>query len=44
MIGSLHLLCGKIGAGKSTMAARLAGETVGLVIAEDFWLSTLLSG
>jgi predicted kinase len=42
--GSLHLLCGKIGAGKSTMAARLAGETGGLVIAEDFWLSTLYPG
>ncbi|MEO5938813.1 MAG: ATP-binding protein [Sphingomonas sp.] len=44
MSGSLHLLCGKIGAGKSTMAARLAGETGGMVIAEDHWLSSLYPG
>ena len=44
MIGSLHLLTGKIGAGKSTLAKRLAGETGGLVIAEDSWLSTLYPG
>lgn len=44
MSGSLHLLCGKIAAGKSTLAKRLAGETGGMVIAEDAWLSTLYPG
>jgi len=39
--GNLHLLTGKIGAGKSTLAAKLASETGGLVLAEDHWLPTL---
>jgi predicted kinase len=39
--GALHLLTGKIAAGKSTLAARLADETGGLVLAEDQWLPTL---
>jgi predicted kinase len=39
--GTLHLLTGKIAAGKSTLAARLAAETGGLVLAEDHWLSML---
>ena len=44
MSGALHLLTGKIAAGKSTLAKRLAGETGGLVIAEDGWLATLYPG
>lgn len=44
MSGSLHLLCGKIASGKSTLSARLAAETGGAVIAEDHWLSTLYPG
>jgi predicted kinase len=44
MTGALHLLCGKIASGKSTLSARLAGETGGAVIAEDHWLSTLYPG
>ena len=44
MSGALHLLCGKIGAGKSTLARTLVGETGGLLIAEDDWLSTLYPG
>ena len=44
MSGAVHVLCGKIGAGKSTMAKRLAAETGGMVIAEDHWLSTLYPG
>lgn len=41
MPGALHLVCGKIGAGKSTTAARLAGETGGMIVSEDGWLATL---
>jgi predicted kinase len=44
MSGALHLLCGKIAAGKSALSARLAAETGGAVIAEDHWLSTLYPG
>lgn len=37
----LHLVCGKIAAGKSTLVARL-GECPGtLVVAEDHWLARL---
>jgi predicted kinase len=39
--GALHVLTGKIAAGKSTLAARLAADTGGLVLAEDQWLPTL---
>lgn len=39
--GALHLLTGKIAAGKSTLSANLAAETGGLVLAEDHWLATL---
>jgi len=39
--GALHLLTGKIAAGKSTLSATLAAETGGLVLAEDHWLPTL---
>jgi len=42
--GALHLISGKIAAGKSTLAARLAAENGGVVIAQDFWLSTLYPG
>ncbi|MBN8808088.1 MAG: ATP-binding protein [Sphingomonas sp.] len=41
MTATLHVLCGKIGAGKSTLAKRLAAETGAIVIGEDHWLSTL---
>ena len=41
MLGVLHTIAGKIAAGKSTLAAKLAAETGGLVLAEDHWLSTL---
>ncbi|WP_218016246.1 AAA family ATPase [Sphingomonas asaccharolytica] len=39
--GALHLITGKIAAGKSTLSAKLAAETGGLVLAEDYWLPTL---
>jgi len=36
-----HLLCGKIAAGKSTLAAQLAQAEHTVLISEDAWLSTL---
>jgi len=38
---TLYLLCGKIGAGKSTLARRLAARPGALLISEDHWTSTL---
>ncbi|WP_430474887.1 AAA family ATPase [Thalassospira lucentensis] len=37
----LHMMCGKIAAGKSTLAAELARKPGTVLIAEDEWLSTL---
>lgn len=38
---TLHLLCGRIASGKSTLAARLAAADRTLLIAEDDWLDAL---
>jgi predicted kinase len=38
---TLHMICGKIAAGKSTLARRLADAPATIVISEDVWLSTL---
>ncbi|MFO1317308.1 MAG: ATP-binding protein [Burkholderiales bacterium] len=38
---TLHLLCGKAGAGKSTLATALAVEHEAILIAEDIWLIRL---
>ncbi|WP_424928620.1 AAA family ATPase [Amaricoccus tamworthensis] len=38
---TLHMLCGKIAAGKSTLAARLLEEPGTVLIAEDEWLHAL---
>ena len=40
----LHLLCGKIGAGKSTLARQLAAQPRSVLISEDTWLATLYPG
>ncbi len=40
-IPTLHLVCGKIAAGKSTLARRLASEPATVLINEDDWLSRL---
>lgn len=40
-IATLHLICGKIAAGKSTLARRLASEPDTVLISEDDWLSRL---
>jgi predicted kinase len=37
----LHLICGKIAAGKSTLARRLAAAPSTVLIGEDAWLSRL---
>lgn len=39
--GTLHLLCGKIASGKSTLAARLAGAPRTVLIAQDSWMKRL---
>lgn len=39
----LHLLCGKVASGKSTLAAELARAEGVIVIAEDVWLDALYS-
>ena len=43
-MATLHMLCGKIGAGKSTLAAELARQPNTILISEDFWMATLYPG
>jgi predicted kinase len=38
---TLHFFCGKAGAGKSTLAARLAHEQDAILLSEDLWLLRL---
>ncbi|MCW8843671.1 MAG: ATP-binding protein [Rhodobacteraceae bacterium] len=38
---TLHMMCGKIAAGKSTLCAELAGQSGHILISEDAWLSSL---
>ncbi len=40
---TLYLLCGKIAAGKSTLARRLAALPATLLISEDHWTSNLFA-
>ena len=42
-LSTLYLLCGKIAAGKSTLARRLAARPATLLITEDHWTSNLFS-
>ena len=42
-VPTLYLLCGKIAAGKSTLARRLAARPATLLISEDHWTSNLFS-
>lgn len=37
----LHFFCGKMAAGKSTLAAELAADKNAILISEDLWLSRL---
>ena len=41
---TLYLVCGKIAAGKSTLARHLAARPATLLISEDHWMSNLFSG
>lgn len=41
---TLHLLCGKIASGKSTLADKLSASPQTMIISEDRWLSTLYAG
>ncbi|MFN7696044.1 MAG: AAA family ATPase, partial [Burkholderiales bacterium] len=41
MAPTLHFFCGKAGAGKSTLAARIAQETGAVLISEDVWMTRL---
>ena len=43
-MATLHLLCGKIAAGKSTLAAQLVQLPDTVVVSEDFWLARLYPG
>jgi len=43
-VPTLYLICGKIGAGKSTLARQLAARPATLLISEDHWTSTLFAG
>ncbi|OUM06965.1 cell division protein ZipA [Pseudomonas syringae] len=38
---TLHLMCGKIASGKSTLAKTLATEYSAILLSEDYWLSRL---
>jgi predicted kinase len=44
MSATLHLVCGKIAAGKSTLCARLAAAPGTVLISEDHWLARLYPG
>lgn len=41
---TLHLLCGKIASGKSTLSAELSARPMTIVISEDQWLARLYAG
>lgn len=40
---TLHMLCGKIASGKSTLAARLGAAPGTVLVAEDAWLNALFA-
>jgi predicted kinase len=40
----LHMLCGKIAAGKSSLAATLGSAPLTVIVSEDEWLSRLFGG
>jgi predicted kinase len=40
---TLHLFCGKIASGKSTLARRLAARPATLLVSEDHWTSNLFA-
>ncbi len=40
-MAALHIICGKAGADKTTLARRLAATLPAIVFVEDEWISTL---
>lgn len=40
---TLHMICGKIAAGKSTLAAKLGAANGTLILSEDDWLAALFA-
>jgi predicted kinase len=40
---TLHLLCGKIASGKSTLAAKLGSSPGCVIVSEDYWLAALFA-
>jgi len=40
-MSTLHMICGKIAAGKSTLASRLSDAPATVLISEDYWMSRL---
>jgi predicted kinase len=43
-VGTLHFICGRLAAGKTTLAQQLAASEPALLICEDFWLAKLSGG
>ena len=43
-LGRLSFFCGKMGAGKSTLAAELAAKSDAVLLSEDEWLAALYPG
>ena len=41
MVTTLHMLCGKIAAGKSSLAAELGAAPLTVVVSEDKWMAPL---
>ncbi|HYD14111.1 MAG TPA: AAA family ATPase [Allosphingosinicella sp.] len=41
MAATLHMLCGKIAAGKSSLAAQLGDASLTVVVSEDKWTAPL---
>jgi predicted kinase len=42
--GTLHFICGRLAAGKTTLAYQLVASEPALLICEDFWLANLSDG
>jgi len=43
-LGTLIFFCGKMGAGKSTLSAKIAREKGAVLVSEDEWLAALFPG
>ncbi|HUR34431.1 MAG TPA: ATP-binding protein [Vicinamibacterales bacterium] len=44
MTPTLHVLCGKLASGKTTLARRIEQESGAVLVSEDFWLARLFPG